>query len=442
MTEASTQAALISKTKAAQIIGALTIIGIALSIANELFNLPWETPGWALLTRSIHAWLGLGALMGVIFHYRAGYVMLVLWIVSSFPIIATDTSGNWTDTVLKIETSTQSSSQTMADDTQAFYTDLDRKGINFSPILVIIWFLVGLKLKAFPVGLKDFAPVKTTRLACTTLLACGLLGIIGYASYLMTAPALIWGGSRGIQFYYKDQLLGTQWLRVDAQLLDKIGLDSQQAEATWSTVSKHITPFGLGVYLTDGIGSARIDVRNPHHHFHEIDIDTPWGARTAVLVTKNESFTRSTIHMVRPLVNLDFKIQVLPERASVSINQPLTLEVSIGAHKNNPQFTTANVHVLFTELGPNQMDQGHYLNNHHSIDTPAGIEAMTAGFAQFPIQVKAPSRPGVYSVSVRQIWLYDADGEYADPTRVTGRSSRALITVETPSVSACRDTFP
>lgn len=413
----------------------LSVLGILLSITNEWSHLPWETPGWALLTRSLHIWLGVGALFGVLFNFRPGIWMLFLWIISSFPVIALDPSGTWTAPILEANATTESWSLTNEGLTREYNDNYTKKGINFAPIAVSIWFIIAMRLKAFPLLQLARHHQFRMRVASTVVLGGWLGGIVAYTCYLLTAPFLIWGNTAGQAFYYKDEQIGTQFLRIDQALIERIGLDATQPKSDWQVVQSHDAPFGLGIHISDGIAAARIDVHNAEHDSKQINIQTPWGERTGTLIREDRSDNRAinqlrpSIYVVHPIINKDFQVKVAPEPTTTSPGASMTLMTTITPLGQRPQFAQAKLRVCFVDLNTNTPDKKKYSIFNESFETPEGILELSEGPVQISLTVTAPKRPGSYSVYIQSIWLYDESGDYAEPIRKIQRSSYQLVEV-------------
>lgn len=414
-------------------LGGLTIIGILLSVSNELGSIDLYNPGVATVTRLLHAALGMASLLWVLFGSRIGLTALVLWIITALPFIGVDHSMEFVKSILEFKFTKIEQRTVQIGTNLPMVTDYKARGINWSPLLSVVWLFYCKRKKVFPLCGEMHSKVWLRRLNAS-LLASLIIVIAGgwaFAKWLLSPPYLILATEPGMSFYYQDEKIGGRFLRVTPELMNKVGLNGDLPPEEWIIFHGNPSPWGFGIFLDDGtcptFRRKLISIKTDDSDPNIVRQKTPWGERAQPRRASSSEQTGQfrRYGMAR---NTDFHVNPVAPTEPVTSGETFMVNVTIDAKRELPKFANMRFSVVMHAYSYSS-EEGTYPRRKRKAEAPPEflkLNHQSQLTADLPIQ--APYRPGVYSILLNG-WLYDEDGEYAEPERTLGYSSYALITV-------------
>lgn len=409
----------------------LSAIGILLSISNEFASINPFMPGVALITRPLHALLGVLALLWVLFRLRSGAIALVLWIVLAIPIIGVDRSQDFVESVFMIDIRKTSQSTVTYSNNLPEITAYSARGINFAPLLVAAWFWFGSYVSAFPLfGWRPSVGIRRKALAGSMVLAVVVLvGISKFNQWIRSAPYVLVAAEPRMEFYHGEQKLGSYFVRITPELMNQLGLDGDQPPEEWIIFQGDPSPWGFAIFLDDGTRAkydrVPITVASSQQDRDLVRQDTPWGERIQprrASTGKQEGRFRF-YGLAR---NRAFAVRPESPATQLSPGQTFLLPITIEAKEGLPVFEK----LRFTTVAyAYRKAEGDFPQRERDAVAPATFKALNRkSIVRGAVPVQAPFRPGVYSLLLNG-WLYDSEGQRAEPIRTLGYSSYALIEV-------------
>ena len=416
------------------VIGVALVIGMVISIGNELANTPIDTPGWASLTRPIHAFLGLGALLWAIGGFAFGRYLLIGGLVTAIPVLGFDWSRELVDPLMSLQWAHVSKSSTSFSHNAPNIGRYQSRGINVAPLLIGLLFAVCYWKQALPLlpGLRQRAGARRFDTFCVTILLLPLIVGVGVGVHFWSAPYLIWATEPGVRFFHKQEALGSRYLRVTPSLMNRLGLDGTTPSDQWDI---RLSPYARHVVISDGNVDANIHVTTSDTGRGALPIETPWGRRSAVY-SGSGTAQQGRVHWIRPYRNPRFEIRPGPIRHAVTAGEPFSTPLRITAHGPLPSFHEMRVRSVFFPLN---VAAGSYpkrnAGDRYTPAPPVFRKLNDHGRVRGTVQIIAPHRPGTYQL-MTIAWLRDDNGDYARPIRSLGYSSFIVVQVKSSAPAA------
>ncbi len=417
-------------------LAALSVLGVFVSVGHELHNTPLWNPGVATLTRPLHALLGLLGLLWLVGGLRVYRWFFWAWIVTAVPMIAVDPSQEWTLQLIRLDVHQGSYSSVSFSDGPLLYTNYQTWGINFAPLLVGLWFGWLTRRDVFPLFKSPPGSSEQRRARVWALWwQVGVFGCLGaffaWCGWLRMAPMVIVAAEPGLSFYYKDERLGSGYLRVTPALLEKMGLDSSRPSEEWTVHTGYGRAWGQGLFIDDGQDQAWVQLAMDWSNPYVLTMESPWGPRVAA-ARHTQSMERRWLIPYLAKVNRTFDVRLEPISRTVVAGSRHPVKVSVQAHGKVPRFKQLFFSAVHLEY---QMAEGEFprrTREEWRVWVPPESALMglkTLSSAETVLDVPAPHRPGTYALML-QGWFRDAEGrQIAGRPTSLGYSHSALVTV-------------
>ncbi|MGF1449146.1 MAG: hypothetical protein ACFB20_06980 [Opitutales bacterium] len=406
-------------------------------MGHELHNTPLWNPGVATLTRPLHALLGLLGLIWLVGGLRVYRWFFWAWIVTAVPMIAVDPSQEWTLQLIRLDVHQGSYSSVSFSGGPSIYTNYQTRGINFAPLLVGLWFGWLTRRGVFP--LFKSPPGSRERLNAQRLarwlqlgIVAGVGGFLAWCGWLRTAPMVVVAAEPGLSFYYKDERLGSGYLRVTPALLEKMGLDGGVPPEQWTLRGGSHHPWAEGIFIDDGTSRAGIHVAKENPGPNDLQIETPWGLRVATirLASNNE---RRWLNPYIAKTNAEFDVQVELPSPVVQGGAHFPVKVRVDALVDVPEFAQLRIRPIFLPFETAQGEFPSRPRSERAVAVPSDSDLLALSeqsTVEAVVQVPAPFRPGRYALQLSGSFE-DAQGRPLQerPTH-WGYSHYGLVTVE------------
>ncbi|MBC2594135.1 hypothetical protein H5P28_07650 [Ruficoccus amylovorans] len=392
--------------------GVLTVLGILVSAGFELASVSLYTPGLATLTRPLHALLGLYGLMWVLFGLRSGRIALTLWVVTAIPVLGFDRSLELVKPLLGLQLTYIDHYQLTTRGNLPFTTGYRAYGVNFGAILAGAWFLVMARWDALPFSRNRMAELWARWILLLGGIGLGALAlaVAGFAVWLFSAPYVILATEPGMSFYHQKEKLGSRYLRVTPALMDKLGLDGSLPPSQWSVNEANPSAWNFAIFVDDGtcpkFARKQINIQTDRTAPELLRQQTPWGERISPhrMYGTNDKGRLRFYGLGR---NLDSHITLTPPSEPVAAGEPFKVWVDIDSRQSLPAFKDIDLSYVFSPFSWSTPDTSGYTGVTDTFimaEDPEGVgEERGAGNIQGTITVRAPTRPGLYSLLVEAL---------------------------------------